>query len=91
MGSTWIIGSSPSLCSCHGDNVHMYCYSELISKHKAICKENETLHRQQKKYNALLKNYQSKLASAVTSEEVRNVYCVCHINMQSRINVLLLD
>ena len=95
VGSTWIIGSLPSLCRCHGDNVHMYFYSELISKYNAKCKENETLQKQQKKYNALLKDYQSKLISAVTKqmplEEVRNVYCVCWINMQSRINVLLLD
>jgi hypothetical protein len=48
---------------------------------RAICKENETLKKEQKEYKALLKEYQSKLINAVTEqmplEEVRNVSCVC--------------
>ena len=91
VGSTWITGSLPFSCCCHGDNVHIF-YSELIRKYNAKCKDNETLQKQQKKCNALLKEYHSKLASAVTKqmplEEVRNVFCVCWIDVRSRTNVL---
>ena len=56
-------------------------YSELISKYNTKCKENENLQKQQKKYNALLKEYQSKLISAVTKqmplEEVRKMCTAC--------------
>jgi hypothetical protein len=80
--STWEIGSLPFWCSCHGDSVHTFFYSELISKYNAKCKENETLQKQQKKYNPL--ENQRKLISAVTKqmllEEVSNVYCERWIN-----------
>jgi hypothetical protein len=84
VGSTWIIGSLPFSCSCHGGTVHVF-YSQLICKYNAKCKENETLQKQQKTYSALVKKYQSKLLSAVTKqmhlEEVGNVFCVCWINI----------
>jgi hypothetical protein len=60
--------------------IHVF-YSELISKYNAKCKENESLQKQQKKNNALLKEYRSKLMSAVKKqmplEEVRNVFRCC--------------
>jgi chaperonin cofactor prefoldin len=63
----------------------MFFYSELISKFNVKCKENETLQKQKKKYDTLLKEYQSKLISAVRKqmplEEVRNTFCMCWINI----------
>jgi len=41
---------------------------ELISKFNVKCKENETLQKQKKKYDTLLKEYQGKLISAVRKQ-----------------------